>query len=133
MLCSIADVYDAMRSQRLYQQAFPTDRILAVLKRDDGLQFDRYLVRRFVQLIGIYPPGNLVKLSTGEIAVVTKVYAPDPHRPKVRVVIDRAGVLMDTPRTINLWEQDPEPGRGASIVAPIDSNDLFGIDPLSLL
>src|SRR5262249_11777936 len=32
MLCSIADVYDAMRSQRRYQQAFPTDRILEVLR-----------------------------------------------------------------------------------------------------
>ena len=36
MLCSIADVYDAMRSQRRYQQAFPTERILEVLKRNDG-------------------------------------------------------------------------------------------------
>ena len=34
MLCSIADVYDAMRSQRIYQQSFPTERILAVLKRE---------------------------------------------------------------------------------------------------
>ena len=51
MLCSIADVYDAMRSQRAYQQAFPTDRILAVLKRNDGTQFDQHLVRRFVQLL----------------------------------------------------------------------------------
>ena len=33
MLCGIADVYDAMRSQRVYQQAFPSDRILAVLGR----------------------------------------------------------------------------------------------------
>src|SRR4029079_1043116 len=33
MLCSIADVYDAMRSQRQYQQAFPTDRLVAVLRR----------------------------------------------------------------------------------------------------
>jgi len=40
MLCGIADVYDAMRSQRAYQQAFPTDRILAVLQRNDGKQFD---------------------------------------------------------------------------------------------
>ena len=56
MLCSIADVYDAMRSQRAYQEAFPTDRILAVLKRNDGLQFDQHLVRRFSQLMGIYPP-----------------------------------------------------------------------------
>src|SRR6516225_1485756 len=73
MLCSIADVYDAMRSQRRYQQAFPTDRILAVLKGNDGSQFDQHLVRRFVQLIGIYPSGNLVRLNTGEVAVVRKV------------------------------------------------------------
>ena len=38
MLCSIADVYDAMRSQRVYQQAFPSDRILEVMKRSDGQQ-----------------------------------------------------------------------------------------------
>ncbi len=89
MLCSISDVYDAMRSQRAYQQAFPTDRILAVLKRNDGTQFDQHLVRRFVQLLGIYPPGNLVKLSSGEVAVVLKVHAPDPYRPRVRVLFDR--------------------------------------------
>ena len=90
MLCSIADVYDAMRSQRGYQQAFPTDRILAVLKRNDGKQFDQHLVRRFVQLVGIYPAGNLVRLNTGEVAVVLNVYAPGslpaagarPHRPR---------------------------------------------------
>ena len=76
MLCSIADVYDAMRSQRAYQQAFPTDRILAVLQRNDGTQFDQNLVRRFVQLLGIYPPGNLVRLSTGEIAVVARCTRP---------------------------------------------------------
>src|SRR5919112_2039066 len=70
MLCSIADVYDAMRSQRAYQQSFPTDRILAVLKRNDGAQFDQHLIRRFSQLMGIYPPGNLVRLNTQELAVV---------------------------------------------------------------
>jgi HD-GYP domain-containing protein (c-di-GMP phosphodiesterase class II) len=47
MLCSIADVYDAMRSQRLYQRSFPTDRILEVMRRNDGRQFDQHLVRRF--------------------------------------------------------------------------------------
>ncbi|MCQ8115593.1 HD-GYP domain-containing protein, partial [Vibrio parahaemolyticus] len=68
MLCAISDVYDAMRSQRAYQQAYPTDRIVAVLKKNDGAQLDQHLVRRFVQILGIYPPGNLVKLSTGEVA-----------------------------------------------------------------
>jgi putative nucleotidyltransferase with HDIG domain len=132
MLCSIADVYDAMRSQRHYQQAFPTDRILAVLKRNDGTQFDRHLVRRFVQLIGIYPSGNLVRLNTGEVAVVRKVYAPDPYRPQVRVLIDRAGEPIDLPYELNLWEPSDDPLRPSSIVAPVDS-DNYPFDPLFLM
>jgi hypothetical protein len=84
-------VYDAMRSQRKYQKAYPSERIRAILEANDGQQFDKNLVRRFVQLIGIYPPGNIVKLNTNEIGVVLRVYAPDPHRPRVRVVVDRAG------------------------------------------
>jgi putative nucleotidyltransferase with HDIG domain len=132
MLCSIADVYDAMRSQRAYQQAFPTDRILAVLKRSDGQQFEQHLVRRFAQLIGIYPVGNLVKLDTGEIAVVVTVYAPDPHRPQVKVVVDRQGNQLDDPYLTNLWEGDKEQGQPTSVIAPLDPAAV-GIDPLRLL
>jgi putative nucleotidyltransferase with HDIG domain len=131
MLCSIADVFDAMRSQRKYQDAQPTARILEVLKHEDGAQFEYHLVRRFVQLVGIYPAGNLVKLNTGETAVVTKIYAPDPHRPRVKVVLDRAGARVDFPYEVNLWEQNGE-GHANAIVAPVDSESA-GIDPLSLL
>jgi putative nucleotidyltransferase with HDIG domain len=132
MLCSISDVYDAMRSQRRYQQAFPTDRILEVLKRSDGKQFDQHLVRRFVQLIGIYPAGNLVRLSTGEVAVVLKVYAPDPYRPQVRVLIGRDGKRLDLPYELNLWETGEDSARHSSVVAPLDPKD-FELDPLLLM
>ena len=129
MLCGIADVYDAMRSQRAYQQAFPTDRILAVLKRNDEKQFDAHLVRRFVQLLGIYPPGNLVKLTSGEIAVVTKVHAPDPFRPRVRILLSPDGTPLEHPYDRNLWEGvEGEPARDA-VVAPLDPA-AYGIDPL---
>ena len=100
MLCSIADVYDAMRSQRKYQKAFPSDRILEVLRKNDGSQFDQHLVRRFAQLIGIYPVGNLVRLDTGETAVVVAVYAPDPHRPQVKILLDRSGARVESTRLI---------------------------------
>jgi putative nucleotidyltransferase with HDIG domain len=132
MLCSIADVYDAMRSQRHYQKAFPTDRILAVLKRNDGTQFDQHLVRRFVQLIGIYPAGNLVRLNSGEVAVVMNTYAPDPYRPHVRVLIDREGQRIELPYELNLWETSEDPQRPASIVSPLDSAD-YQFDPLLLM
>jgi len=132
MLCGIADVYDAMRSQRLYQQAFPTDRILEVLKRNDGKQFDQHLVRRFVQLIGIYPAGNLVKLNTGEIAVVRKVYAPDAYRPQVRVVFDHQGKRLEITYDVNLWESEAASDGPSSVISPVDPV-LYGIDPLTLM
>jgi putative nucleotidyltransferase with HDIG domain len=133
MLCSIADVYDAMRSYRRYQQAFPSDRVLEVLKHKDGQQFDQHLVRRFAQLVGIYPVGNLVRLNTGEVAVVLKVYAPDPHRPQVRVVFGPDGKRLDLTYDINLWDADEaDTARPSAIVKPVDPAQ-FGVDPLSLM
>ena len=131
MLCSVADVYDAMRSQRAYQQSFPTDRILAVLKRSEGQEFNQHLVRRFVQLIGIYPPGNLVRLSTGEIAAAVDVHAPDPYRPCVKILTDASDTPLDSPVERNLWEPDLS-GATPSIVSPLDPSEV-GIDALSLL
>src|SRR4029078_1484624 len=121
MLCRIADVYDAMRSQRIYQKAFPTDRILAVLKRNDGTRFDQHLVRRFVQLIGRYPAGTLVRLTSGEIAVVLQVYAPDPFRPRVRVIVGRDGTRLDVPYDVTLWEPAGERSAPPAIAAPVDA------------
>jgi putative nucleotidyltransferase with HDIG domain len=132
MLCSIADVYDAMRSQRAYQESLPTDRVVAVLKRNDGLQFDQHLVRRFTQLMGIYPPGNLVKLDTGEVGVVLRVYAPDPYRPKVRVIIGADGEKLPRPYDVNLWESTPETTGPKSVSGAVDPS-VSKIDPLSYL
>jgi len=129
-LCGIADVYDAMRSQRVYQPAFPTDRILAVLQRNDGTQFDQHLVRRFVQLVGIYPVGNLVRLDSGEVAVVLQPYPPDPYRPRIRVLLTSAGVPLSEPIEVNLWEAHETDSR--VIQAPVDPA-AYGIDPLAHL
>jgi putative nucleotidyltransferase with HDIG domain len=128
MLCSIADVYDAMRSQRTYQQAFPNERVLAVMKQKDGQQFDQHLVRRFVQLIGIYPPGTLVRLDSNEIAVVVRVHAPDPYRPTVRVLYDDNGSKVQTPEERNLWEL----GHHGTITAPLDPAE-YKVDALSFV
>jgi putative nucleotidyltransferase with HDIG domain len=127
-LVGIADVYDAMRSQRVYQEAFPTDRILAVLQRNHGLQFDQHLVRRFAQLVGIYPAGNIVRLNSGELAVVLQTYAPDPHRPRVRLMTTADGTRLSRHIDINLWDYEGE----RAILAPVDPATV-DFDPLSQL
>jgi putative nucleotidyltransferase with HDIG domain len=132
MLCSIADVYDAMRSQRAYQQAFPSDRILEVMKRNDGHQFDQNLVRRFTQLLGIYPPGNLVRLDDGALAVVIAVHAPEPFKPRVKVIVTPKGDHLDTPYEVNLWEMAADKNGPKAVKAPLDPAEQ-GIDPLTYL
>jgi putative nucleotidyltransferase with HDIG domain len=134
MLCAISDVYDAMRSQRTYQQAFPTDRILAVLKKNEGAQLDKHLVSRFTQLLGIYPPGNLVKLSTNEVAVVLRIHAPDPYRPRVRVLFTADGARLELPFERNLWELqgDRESDALERVVSPVVPA-AYAIDPLNFL
>jgi len=128
MLCSIADVYDAMRSQREYQEAFPTDRILAVLRRNDGMQFDQNLVRRFVQLMGIYPPGSVVALSDGRVGIVTVIHAPNPERPRLRMLLNAHGAPAP-PEDVELWDATAS---GLTIAKVIDPAAV-GIDPLRLL
>lgn len=132
MLCSIADVYDAMRSQRKYQQAFPSDRILDVMKRNDGQQFDQHLVRRFTQLLGIYPPGNLVRLDNGAIAVVTAVHAPEPFKPRVKLIRTPSGEIIEMPYEINLWEAGHDERGPRTVQAPLDPAE-HGLDPLTYL
>jgi putative nucleotidyltransferase with HDIG domain len=127
-LVGIADVYDAMRSQRVYQEAFPSDRILAVLQRNHGQQFDQHLVRRFAQLVGIYPVGNIVRLNSGELAVVLQTHAPDPYRPRVRVMVTADGARMARHVDVNLWDDEAE----RAIVAPVDPASV-DFDPLSQL
>ena len=131
-LCGIADVYDAMRSKRRYQKAMPTERILAVLQGNDGKQFDQRLVRRFVQIIGVYPVGNLVRLDTGETAVVVRVNPADPHRPNVRVVFAADGHRLGKPYDVSLWRNEPGNGWPSAVSAPIDPATV-DIEPLSVL
>ena len=105
MLCSISDIYDAMRSQRAYQQAFPTERIIAVLKRNDGTQFDQHLVRDSCSC------SASIRLATWCASTPAKSRSWRActrrilYRPRVRVLFDGTGRRLDLPFERNLWSR----------------------------
>ncbi len=132
MLCSIADVYDAMRSERPYQQAHPAERILEVLRRGEGRAFESHLVRRFVQLMGLYPVGSLVRLNTGACAVVLRPSPEDPRRPRVRVVYAPDGHRLEVPYDIDLSDVEPAPNRSSSVTGPVAAPEAE-FDPLTVM
>jgi len=132
MIVSIADVYDALRSHRIYREGLPTDRIRSVMGQQDSTAFHPVLLRRFVKLLGLYPVGTLVRLNTEELAVVTAEHPTDPFRPQVRIVQDAAGHGLDDPPLVNTWERD---GRGEYPRAVTDAvdPDSVPVDPLAHL
>ena len=132
MLTAIADVYDAMRSRRHYQRSFPSERVLAVLQRNEGREFDPNLVRRFVQLMGIYPVGTVVRLNTGHVAVVVKTYPLDPYKPRVKVVFTPEGRRLEIPYDIDLWEVEPAYNRPTAVAGPTQAPDP-SFDPLTAI
>src|SRR5262249_51404976 len=81
-IVSIADVFDALRSNRPYRQGLATVRIRSIMGEQGNPAFNQPLLKRFVNLMGLFPVGNLVRLSGDEIAVVTAEHPTDPFRPQ---------------------------------------------------
>ena len=48
------------------------------------------------------------------------------------MLFDRAGSRLDLTYDVNLWEDQSDPDRPSSIVAPLDPAD-YAIDPLVLM
>ncbi len=91
LLISLVDAYDAITSHRVYDPARSHHEALGILWRERGKQFDHDLVEAFIQFIGWVAPGNLVRLSSGQIAVVVEARFGQRLRPVVRKVIQEDG------------------------------------------
>jgi hypothetical protein len=64
------------------------------------------------------------------VAVVVKTYAPDPYRPRVRILWDATGAKVERLLEMNLWEANE--GDPPSIEAPLDPA-AYDVDPLKYL
>jgi putative nucleotidyltransferase with HDIG domain len=132
MIVSIADVFDALRTNRPYRKGLATDRIRAIMGEQGNPAFNGKLLKRFVNLMGLFPVGNLVRLNTGEIAVVTAEHPDDPFRPQVKIIVDAAGQSIEDPPLANTWERDDRGEHPRAVVEAVDPDEL-GVDPLTFL
>ncbi|MDX1554060.1 MAG: HD-GYP domain-containing protein, partial [Marinobacter sp.] len=86
-------------------------------------QFDADMVEAFIRMVGIYPPGTLVELTTGEVALIVAVHPGKKLKPRVEVLLDTEKKAI-TPRTIDL--ANPTPGEQPQIIRPLPDG-AFGI------
>jgi HD-GYP domain-containing protein (c-di-GMP phosphodiesterase class II) len=92
-------------------------------------KYDAKYVTLFVTTLGIYPVYSMVKLNTGERAMVTVINSRKLHQPIVTITHDPAGVPYPVSLVIDLANQD-ERTRTRSITGIIDG-DLEYLNPLA--
>jgi len=132
MIVSIADVFDALRSNRTYREGMATVRIRSIMGEQGNPAFNQVLLKRFVNLMGLFPVGTLVRLTNGEIAVVTAEHPSDPFRPQVKIIVDRSNAVLETPVLANTWERDSGGEHPHAVVEAVDPEST-DIDPLKYL
>lgn len=69
---AIADIYSAMVSDRPYRKAMVSTEAMRKLMLEQGAATDSRLIGMMIKEIGVFPPGAIVRLANGEIAVVKK-------------------------------------------------------------
>ncbi len=94
-IVAVADSFDAMTSKRTYSAARVQDEAVSQLVQGAGTSLDPVLVRLFVQIVGIYPPRSVVRLTSGDVALVLQPGESDPMRPVVRIIARFDGEFID--------------------------------------
>jgi HD-GYP domain-containing protein (c-di-GMP phosphodiesterase class II) len=83
-IVSACDFYDSAVFHRSGQpHPFTAHSALERMAIRGGTAFDPVVLRTLIEVVGCYPPGSLVRLSDGYVAVVVSPGAQDPERPWV--------------------------------------------------
>ena len=106
-IAGISDVYDAITYDRVYHKALSCHSAVKRLYEWNDTLFNRSLIEKFIQCIGIYPVGSFVELNTGHRGLVISVNHQILLRPKVLVLFE-GDKRLDSPFSIDPAIEDDE-------------------------
>ena len=117
-IIAVADTYDAITTLRVYQSPVNPMTALNEMQKMSNTILNGAIVERFVEMMGSYPVGTLVRLDTNEVALVYRPDQRDENAPLVHILIDEDGERLPAPRIQALIDSDGS--RYAKIVAVVD-------------
>jgi len=131
-IIAITDAYDSLTSSRISQKSvLSPDRALGLMFDRAGKDFDPILIKIFINILGVYPVGTLLKLDTGELAlVVSSARKKGAKRPLVCVLEKDIDGSYQKGETFDLDERDPETGNYAREIIESYHPSTFGIQPV---
>jgi HD-GYP domain-containing protein (c-di-GMP phosphodiesterase class II) len=117
LIAAVADVYDAMTTDRIYRPAWTPQRTLAMIFQGCDIEYSRRIVELFTRHLGIYPVGSFVRLASGEMGVVIHVDKGALLNPNVLILFNENGDRLEQPVEYKL-----------NLLKNLDETDRYRID-----
>lgn len=132
LITGIADSYDAITTDRPYKKGkLPYEALREIFTLKDF--FPQMYLEKFIQCMGIFPVGSIVRLNSKEIGIVIMVNHAKLIRPKVRIIFDKLGNRIFEHKVCNLnIKKLSGDGYLKDIVGVIDPKEI-GVDPNSYI
>ena len=135
-IVAIADVYDAITSPRIYRDfAWSPDTALGEMLKESGRSFDPVLLKVFINMMGIYPIGTVLKFEDGRMGVVARYSseADEPARLMVQLLEFVGEEGYQKGELLDIGPLDPETcGFDVLIAGTLHPSEL-GIQPAEFL
>lgn len=125
-IVAIAEAYDTMTINQPYRAALSPSDALQELYAQRGKQFDEDLVIRFIDSVGIFPPGSIVEMLNGEVGIVLS-NTSDKLRPRVIMILDAFGEPT-AQRIVDLSQMDTDNEGNIFQIKTTHSDGAYGID-----
>jgi len=125
-IVAIAEAYDTMTTRQPYRDAVSPSEAIQELYAQRGKQFDEDLVIRFIDSVGIFPPGTIVEMVNGEVGIVLS-NTNDKLRPRVIMILDSSHEPMPQ-RIADLSQMDVDDESNIYQIKTTHSDGAFGID-----
>lgn len=89
-IVAVADVYDALTTDRVYRKHKSSYEAMKIINADDGIKFNPQVVSAFNKVCVPFNIGSSIQLSNGMHGVVVRINSLNPARPVLKT---KAGVL----------------------------------------
>jgi len=101
-IAGIADYYEQLINPYLKTEALSPAEAISHLYAIRGDLFQVELIEEFIQSIGIYPTGSLIRLNNNSVGVVIEQLDKSRLRPRVVIIKNHLNSSLEKPITLNL-------------------------------
>lgn len=103
-VAGLVDTYQGLITPADYAKGLSPLDAVTVLYGLRDIEFQKDLVERFIEAVGVYPTGTLVELSNAQVGIVTKHNQQRRLMPQIMVVLDENKQPLKHGKVVDLME-----------------------------